>query len=150
MNWSYGKASFGGMPVRVITRVAQGGPVPVNPDSEFVGCPVHEADVAEHLEAFFDGAAVGGAVTNWGGDDAVSVEQVVPWVAPAARAAFSSFHHGPGHRLPAQPRRRQADIADRPLQGRVAGRLRRMSEEQFPGRLAQAGRQAPPAGGGVT
>ena len=32
MNWSYGRASFGGMPVRIITRVAEGEPVPVNPD----------------------------------------------------------------------------------------------------------------------
>ncbi len=55
MNWSYGRASFGGAPTRIITRVAQGEPVPVHPDWEMVGCPIHEDDMAEHLEPFFDG-----------------------------------------------------------------------------------------------
>ena len=45
--------------------------------------------MAEHLEAFFDGAAVGGTVTNWGGDDAVSVEQLVPWVAERLGTSYS-------------------------------------------------------------
>ena len=89
MNWSYGRASFGGAPVRVITRVAEGQPVPVNPDWEMVGCPIHEDDMAEHLEPFFKGAAVGGTVTNWGGDDAISVEQYVPWVAGQLGTSYS-------------------------------------------------------------
>ena len=122
MNWSYGRASFGGMPVRVITRVAKGEPVPVNQDWEFVGCPIHEDDMAEHLEAFFDGAAVGGTVTNWGGDDAVRsssssrgsrsssapLTPSPPWTRSSPTRATSTPPGGPRHR---------------PLQGQVAGRL---------------------------
>ena len=142
MNWSYGKASFGGMPVRVITRVAQGEPVPVNQDWEFVGCPIHEDDMAEHLEAFFDGAAVGGTVTNWGGDDAVSVEQVVPWVAGQLGTSYSFTTMD---EIIAYPR--NLDTARRTsLTGHCKVKwqdgFRRIIEERFPGRLAQAGRQA--------
>ena len=67
----------------------EGEPVPVNPDWEMVGCPIHEDDMAEHLEPFFKGAAVGGTVTNWGGDDAISVEQYVPWVAAQLGTSYS-------------------------------------------------------------
>ena len=135
---SYGSASFGGMPVRIITRVAQGEPVPVNPDWEFVGCPIHQDDMAEHLEAFFDGATVGGTVTNWGGDDAVSVEQVVPWLAGQLGISYSFTTMD---QIIAYPR--NLDTAKRTsLTGSCKVKwqdgFRRIIEERFPGRLASS------------
>ena len=135
MNWSYGRAGFGGMPVRIITRVAEGEPVPVNPDWEFVGCPIHEDDMAEHLGAFFDGAAVGGTVTNWGGDDAVSVEQIVPWVAEQLGTSYSFTDMD---QIIAYPR--NLDPARRtsltgPCTVTWRDGFRRIIEERFPGRL---------------
>lgn len=81
MNWSYGTMSFGGAPVRIIDRVANGEPIPIHPEWEMVGCPIHEEDMAEHLEGLFEGASVGGTVTNWAGDEAISVENYAPWLA---------------------------------------------------------------------
>lgn len=143
MNWSYGRASFGGAPVRVITRVAQGEPVPVNPDWEMVGCPIHEDDMADHLEPFFDGATVGGTVVNWGGDDPVAVERYVPWVAEQLGTSYSFTGMTD---IIAYPR--NLDPARRisltgPCKVKWQDGFRRVIEQRFPGRLAQApGRHA--------
>jgi nucleoside-diphosphate-sugar epimerase len=122
MNWSYGKA---------------GEPVPVNPAWEFVGCPIHEDDMAGHLESFFDGAAVGGTITNWGGDDAVSVEQLVPWVAGQLGVPYSFTEMTD---IIAYPR--NLDTARRtaltgPCRVTWQEGFRRIIEERFPDRLAQ-------------
>ena len=81
LNWSYGTHGHGGLPVGLMRRLAAGEPIDIHPDWEMVGGPIHEDDLSEHIEGFFDAASVGGTITNWAGDDAVSVEQVVPWLA---------------------------------------------------------------------
>ena len=143
MNWSYGKAGSGGMPTKIISRVAAGEPVPISPDWEFVGCPIHEDDMAEHLEAFFDGATVGGTVTNWGGDDAVSVEQIVPWVAAqlGMSYSFTSWENIIAYPRNLDPGKRNSLTG--PCKVKWQEGFKRVIEERFPGRLAQAaGQQA--------
>lgn len=81
LNWSYGSGGHGGLPVAMMVRLHAGEPIIIHPDWEMVGGPIHEDDLAEHVEGFLDGATVGGTITNWAGDDAISVEQFVPWVA---------------------------------------------------------------------
>jgi nucleoside-diphosphate-sugar epimerase len=81
LNWSYGLGGNGGLPGSLMSRLAAGTPIAINPDWEMVGGPIHEDDLAEHIEGFFACATVGGTITNWAGDDAVSVEQIVPWLA---------------------------------------------------------------------
>lgn len=89
MNWSYGRGGNGGLPGRIIQLVVEGQPVPIHPDWEFVGGPIHEDDMANHIDGFFDAATAGGTITNWAGDDAVSVEQLVPWVAGLVGVDYS-------------------------------------------------------------
>ncbi|MGE0307954.1 MAG: hypothetical protein AB7Q27_19600, partial [Acidimicrobiia bacterium] len=48
-----------------------------------------EDDLSNHIVGFLDGATVGGTVTNWAGDDAVSVEQIVPWLADLMGLEYS-------------------------------------------------------------
>jgi UDP-glucuronate 4-epimerase len=81
LNWSYGAASHGGLPGMMMTQVFEGKAIPINPDWEMVGGPIHEEDLSEHIGGFFDAATVGGTIVNWAGDDAISVEQMVPWLA---------------------------------------------------------------------
>ena len=69
------------LPVMMMASVAAGMPITIHPDWEMVGGPIHEDDLAGHIDGFFDAASVGGTITNWAGDDAISVEQFVPWVA---------------------------------------------------------------------
>ena len=89
LNWSYGLGGNGGLPVSLMTRLKAGVPIAVHPDWEMVGGPIHEDDLAEHIEGFFAGASVGGTITNWAGDDAVSVEQITPWLAQVMGVDFS-------------------------------------------------------------
>lgn len=89
LNWSYGGGGHGGLPVRLMTLVANGEPVARHPDWEFVGGPIHDTDMAEQIEGFFAGATVGGTIVNWAGDDAVSVEQMIPWLAATMGRPYS-------------------------------------------------------------
>ncbi len=81
LNWSYGVGGNGGLPGMLMAQLKAGGAIPIHPDWEMVGSPIHESDMAEHMEGFLAGATVGGTITNWAGDDAVSVEQIAPWLA---------------------------------------------------------------------
>jgi UDP-glucuronate 4-epimerase len=81
LNWSYGKAGSGGLPGMLMQSLLDGKPIQVHPDWENVGGPIHEDDLAEHIDGLLEAATVGGTITNWAGDDAVSVEQIVPWLA---------------------------------------------------------------------
>jgi UDP-glucuronate 4-epimerase len=103
-----------------------------------VGCPINEIDMADHLEPFFDGATVGGTVTNWGGDDAISVERYVPWVAEQLGTSYSLTDMT---EIIAYPR--NLDPAKRisltgPCRVKWQDGFRRIIEQRFPGRLEQA------------
>lgn len=91
LNWSYGIAEHGGLPGMMMKMIKEGQPIPRHPDWEFVGSPIHEDDLSEHIEGFFDGASVGGTITNWAGDDAISLEQLVPWLADVMGCEYNFF-----------------------------------------------------------
>jgi len=80
LNWSYGLGGHGGLPMGTVRQVLAGSPIRINPDWEMVGGPIHEDDLAGQIDGFFDAATVGGTMVNWAGDDAISVEQLVPWL----------------------------------------------------------------------
>lgn len=81
MNWSYGTGGRGGLPGKLITSVHDGEPINRHPDWENVGSPIHEDDFSGQIEGFFDIATVGGTILNWAGDEATSIERLVPWLA---------------------------------------------------------------------
>ncbi|MET0628866.1 MAG: NAD(P)-dependent oxidoreductase [Acidimicrobiia bacterium] len=81
LNWSYGLGGHGGLPVVLMAQLLAGQPITINPDWEMVGGPIHEDDLAGQIDGFFDAATVGGTIVNWAGDDAISVEQMIPWLA---------------------------------------------------------------------
>ena len=89
LNWSYGRGGNGGLPVSLMRRLAAGQPIAIHPDWEMVGGPIHEDDLAGQIEGLFAGASVGGTIVNWAGDDAVSVEQIVPWLAREMGCGYS-------------------------------------------------------------
>ena len=91
MNWSYGNAKHGhgGLPGGLVESVYEGRPININPDWEQAGNPIHEDDFTNHLEGFLEHATVGGNIVNWGGDDAISVERLVPWIAQVMGRGYS-------------------------------------------------------------
>jgi nucleoside-diphosphate-sugar epimerase len=89
LNWSYGLGGHGGHPVSLMARLVAGTPIAINPDWEMVGGPIHEDDLATHIEGFFEEATIAGTITNWAGDDAVSDERIVPWLADQMGVSYS-------------------------------------------------------------
>jgi nucleoside-diphosphate-sugar epimerase len=91
MNWSYGdkQHGHGGLPGNLIASVYEGRPVNINPDWENVGGPIHEIDFTAQLEGFLDHATIGGNIVNWAGDDPMSVERLVPWIAQVMGKDYS-------------------------------------------------------------
>lgn len=83
MNWSYGDAKHGhgGLPGNLVASIYEGRPININPDWENVGGPIHEDDFTNQLEGFLEHAQVGGNVVNWAGDEPISIERLVPWIA---------------------------------------------------------------------
>jgi nucleoside-diphosphate-sugar epimerase len=138
MNWSYGTVSFGGAPVRIIDRVAKGEPIPIRPEWEMVGCPIHEEDMADHLDAFFDGASVGGTVTNWAGDEAISVENYAPWLADllGTTVTWSEMTDIIAYPRNLSPEKRLSLTG--PCKIKWQDGFKRIVEQRYPGRMAAA------------
>jgi UDP-glucuronate 4-epimerase len=72
LNWSYGKAGYGGLPGMIADMVLTGRPIDVHPDWPFMGSPIHEDDLVASIGPFLEAATVGGTIINWAGDDALS------------------------------------------------------------------------------
>jgi UDP-glucuronate 4-epimerase len=72
LNWSYGKAGYGGLPGALADMVLAGIPIQVRRDWRLMGSPIHEDDLVASVGPLLGAAAVGGIIVNWAGDDAVS------------------------------------------------------------------------------
>jgi nucleoside-diphosphate-sugar epimerase len=135
MNWSYGKGGNGGLPGRLVQCVAEGIPVGISHDWEFVGGPIHEDDMAAHIDGFFDGASVGGTITNWAGDDPVAVEMLVPWIAEqmGTSYAFEEWKEITAYPRATDNTRRVSLVGECKVKWQEG--FRRLIEERYPGRL---------------
>jgi len=80
LNWSYGKAGTGGMPGAIVDMVVAGTPIPVHPDWEFMGSPIHEDDLTASVKPLLGAATVGGTIVNWAGDDAISNVELADYI----------------------------------------------------------------------
>jgi nucleoside-diphosphate-sugar epimerase len=76
LNAPYGL--FGGLPVSNVDQVVAGKSVFARWDPEPY-TPIHIDDMCEQLPALLDAASVGATIVNWGGDEAVSVQQWCAW-----------------------------------------------------------------------
>ncbi len=69
----YGDA--GGWPAIHLEMLRAGSPIPVHVDAPSVYHPIHADDIAAMVPGLLRAAAVPATVVNWGGDDAVSIEE---------------------------------------------------------------------------
>jgi nucleoside-diphosphate-sugar epimerase len=76
LNWSYGKAGYGGLPGAILELVLAGLPIQVHRDWRMMGSPIHEDDLVASIGPFLDAATVGGTIVNWAGDDAISTVEL--------------------------------------------------------------------------
>jgi nucleoside-diphosphate-sugar epimerase len=64
-----------GWPTRHLEDIAAGRPLLVHPTDPMLFSPIHERDIIDQLAALVDAAAVPATVVNWGGDDAVGMQE---------------------------------------------------------------------------
>jgi UDP-glucuronate 4-epimerase len=64
----------GGWPAIHVDMIRGGVPIPVHLDAPSVYNPIHEDDIVAMVPAMLAAAAVPATVVNWGGEDAVSIE----------------------------------------------------------------------------
>jgi nucleoside-diphosphate-sugar epimerase len=114
MNASYGPN--GGLPVYHLDAAVAGGPVTTRWDP----CPyspIHEDDINEQTSSLLEAATVPARIVNWGGDEAVSVQE---WCAYFAELT--------GHAVPVDvvetPGTLRGSIADPTLRASITGRCR--------------------------
>jgi nucleoside-diphosphate-sugar epimerase len=73
LNVPYG--DNGGWPAFQLAMIEAGQPVPVHPDRPNLFNPIHERDIARMVPALLDAATVPATIVNWGGSEAVSLEE---------------------------------------------------------------------------
>lgn len=71
----------GGWPAIHLEMLRNGSPIPVHTDAPSVYHPIHEDDIAAMVPGLVAAATVGATTVNWGGEDAVSVEEWVGYLA---------------------------------------------------------------------
>jgi UDP-glucuronate 4-epimerase len=72
LNWSYGKAGYGGLPGALGDMILAGIPIEVPQGWKLMGSPIHEDDLVASIGPLLAAATVGGLAVNWAGDDAIS------------------------------------------------------------------------------
>ena len=65
----------GGWPAIHVDMIRGGVPIPVHVDAPSVYNPIHEDDIVALVPAMLAAAAVPATIVNWGGEDAVSIEE---------------------------------------------------------------------------
>jgi nucleoside-diphosphate-sugar epimerase len=69
----------GGLPAFCVDWIRNGLPVPLPPE-DVVYCPIHHEDMARQVEAMLMAASVPATITNWCGDEIVSIRQWCDYV----------------------------------------------------------------------
>jgi nucleoside-diphosphate-sugar epimerase len=80
LNWSYGKAGYGGLPGALVTMMLHGVPIDVHEDWPMMGSPIHEDDMVGTIGPFLDAATIGGNIVNWAGDEAISHVELAEYI----------------------------------------------------------------------
>jgi nucleoside-diphosphate-sugar epimerase len=93
--------SVWGWPTRQLEDIAAGRPLVVHPTDPMLFSPIHEQDIVDQLGALVASAAVPATVVNWGGDEAVRMQE---WCAlmgdlvgtqPVSRTSDRAFRGAP-------------------------------------------------------
>lgn len=77
MNAAYG--DNGGLPAMLADAVLAGHPIPLTGDHD-VCAMIHEDDIFAHTPGLLEAASVPATITNWGGDEAVHLEELCRYI----------------------------------------------------------------------
>jgi nucleoside-diphosphate-sugar epimerase len=79
MNVAYG--DNGGLPAMLLDAIRAGQPIAVRPERASICSPIHEDDIIAQTPALLAAASVPATLTNWGGDQAVDIRDLVALLA---------------------------------------------------------------------
>ena len=82
MNAAYG--DNGGLPALLLDAILAGYPVPMFPGRASILSPIHEDDILAHVPGLLAAASVPATITNWGGDEAVDLRDMVRFLGELA------------------------------------------------------------------
>jgi UDP-glucuronate 4-epimerase len=84
LNIAYGPHGHGGMPLLLFRRLLAGEEIEVPVDGRNWCNPIHTDDIARQTPALWQAATVPARVVNWAGDDVVSVQEILTYLADLA------------------------------------------------------------------
>jgi nucleoside-diphosphate-sugar epimerase len=79
MNVAYG--DNGGLPAMLLDALRTGQPIALRPERASICSPIHEDDIISQTPALLAAASVPATLTNWGGDQAVDVRDLIALLA---------------------------------------------------------------------
>jgi len=75
MNVAYG--DNGGLPAMLLDAILAGQTIPLRPQRASICSPIHEDDIIAQTPALLAAASVPATITNWGGDEAVDLRELI-------------------------------------------------------------------------
>jgi nucleoside-diphosphate-sugar epimerase len=82
LNVSYGSVyDDGGLPGNLLESLLARRPIRIAKSRVTTMSPINEMDMVEHLEAFYQAASTPATIVNWGGDEAVGIEEMARYMA---------------------------------------------------------------------
>jgi UDP-glucuronate 4-epimerase len=137
LNVPYG--ANGGLPAIHLDMMRSGMAIPVHEDAPSVYNPIHEDDIVAHIPRLLDIASVPATTLNWGGDEAVSIEEWCEYLSELTGLKAELEPTAEALQSVTIDLTRQRELIGSTEIGWRDG-IRRMVEERYPELLEQAGR----------
>ncbi len=80
LNVAYGTRGHGGLPMVLYEFLRNGMAYAKRPDLASWCSPIHQDDIVEQVQGLLDHADVGGTVVNLGGDEVVTIEEIIDYL----------------------------------------------------------------------
>lgn len=81
LNIAYGPHGHGGVPILLYRQLLEGKPIPIPHHGQNLASFIHTDDLARQVPLLWDKASVPALVVNWGGDDAVGIQDALTYIA---------------------------------------------------------------------
>lgn len=80
LNVAYGPHGHGGFPVIFYRQMLAGEPIAIPRAGQHYCSPIHTDDIARHVPRLWAAATVPATIVNWGGDQAVGVQDIMTYI----------------------------------------------------------------------
>ena len=80
LNVAYGTSGHGGLPMVLYEFLRNGMPYTKRPGVDSWCSPIHQDDIVQQVQGLLDHATVGARVVNLGGDEVVTIEEIIGYL----------------------------------------------------------------------